>query len=97
MTTTRNSENQNTNSSVPVYMNDDDIESSESDNKYYYLNSGNNNEEIDDSFTWINIICFSFAGLPYHLMFGAVSVFGNKFLLDELGIEPKYTSVVLFP
>ena len=52
--------------------------------------------EIDNHFTWLNIVCFGFAGLPYHLMFSAVSIYGNKFLLDEISIEPRYTAIVLF-
>jgi Na+/melibiose symporter-like transporter len=56
----------------------------------------NQENESDDKFTWFNIICFSLAGLPFQLMYTAISVFGNKFLLDVLKIESEYTSVVLF-
>ena len=53
-------------------------------------------KESDDNFTWFNTLCFSLAGMPFHLMYTAISVFGNKFLLDVLKIDAKLTSVVLF-
>lgn len=55
-----------------------------------------NSSEIDDNFTWFNIICFAIAGMPYHLMHAAIGVYANKFLLDEVKIMPKNTSIILF-
>ena len=52
--------------------------------------------DIDDDFTWFNIICFAAAGMPYHLMHAAIGVYANKFLLDEVKIMPKNTSIILF-
>jgi hypothetical protein len=54
------------------------------------------NNQIDDNFTWFNIICFAAAGMPYHLMHAAIGVYANKFLLDEVKLMPKNTSIILF-
>lgn len=46
--------------------------------------------------TILSILSFTVAGLPFQLMYSAISVFATKFLLDVAQIDAKYTSIILF-
>ena len=59
-------------------------------------NTNGDNDDDDKDFSYFNMICFGIAGLPYHLMFSAISVYSAKFLLDVAKIPAKYTSIILF-
>ena len=65
------------------------------------LNNDNNKpiekiQDDDENFNWFNIISFAIAGMPYYLMLTVIGVYANKFLLDEVKILPKNTSIILF-
>jgi hypothetical protein len=65
-------------------------------NNEYYKPTKDDEDNDDENFNWFNIISFALPGMPYYLMLTVIGVYANKFLLDEVKILPKNTSIILF-
>jgi hypothetical protein len=65
-------------------------------NNDYCKPTKDDGDNDDENFNWFNIISFALPGMPYYLMLTVIGVYANKFLLDEVKILPKNTSIILF-